>query len=461
MAQCCNNYTRSTLLNQAAAQAGQGLPYIETGQPLPAGTGLSRRSFLLRSGGLALTVYGAASASGVDILEAGIAEAAEAGPANIIVSLFLPGGVDSLSLLAPVTDTKYNTIRPTLKLAEGQGPLLAEDPRLMWHPDARGLSTLYNEGKVSVIPAIGYAGPDQSHFTSRHYWEIGETATHSRSGWLGRYLDRVGSDTNPLQGLSLDRTLAPSLATASMPVAAIDSPAGYSFWSERVWGNVQEQMIKTMGELGDPASAADEPELAKARAVARDSSRLRQQLSIFTTENGQPNYQSPVTYPAGNRLGQRFAGLAAMIAAGLPLRAVTLSSDGGFDTHSAQLQDFAPLIRRTFDALLAFQRDLEARGLADRVLVQVWSEFGRRPQENSGGTDHGAAGSAFIVGSRARGAMVGEYPGLTTLDSQGNLRSTSDFRSIYSSLLEQWLATDAGLVIPGASNFPRYSLLKS
>ena len=111
-----------------------------------------------------------------------------------------------------------------------------------------------------------------------------------------------------------------------------------------------------------------------------------------------------------------------------------------YDTHDDQPQALADGLKLTADSLLAFQRDLEARGLADRVLVHVWSEFGRRAQENgSNGTDHGAAGAGFLIGSRASGTMVGEFPGLAKLDEQGNLRATSDFRGLYGSLLEQWL----------------------
>jgi uncharacterized protein (DUF1501 family) len=111
--------------------------------------------------------------------------------------------------------------------------------------------------------------------------------------------------------------------------------------------------------------------------------------------------------------------------------------------------------------VLAFQRDLEARGIADRVLVHVWSEFGRRAQENgSSGTDHGAAGAGFLVGTRASGTMVGEFPGLAKLDEDGNLRATSDYRGLYAALLEDWLGTDAEAIIPGARGFARPRILR-
>jgi len=96
------------------------------------------------------------------------------------------------------------------------------------------------------------------------------------------------------------------------------------------------------------------------------------------------------------------------------------------------------------------------------VLVEMWSEFGRRPEENgSAGTDHGAAGTAFIIGSMAEGKMVGEFPGLTRLDEDDNVRHTSDFRSMYCSLLEQWLGQEAGPIIPGAANFARPKLVRT
>ena len=104
------------------------------------------------------------------------------------------------------------------------------------------------------------------------------------------------------------------------------------------------------------------------------------------------------------------------------------------------------------EGLAAFQHDLERRGIAGRVLTLVWSEFGRRAQQNdSNGTDHGAAGVAFLMGTKVRQHMVGEFPGLTKgLDGDGNLRATSDFRSVYSSLVEQWFDVDAARIIPDA-----------
>jgi uncharacterized protein (DUF1501 family) len=447
MANCgCTEYSR----------AGRGLPAIEPGMPLPAGTGLSRRAFLSRASGLAMAVYGAASL-GPKAFEAGIsAAAAQAADQRILVSVFLSGGVDSLTLLAPTGHSRYASLRPTLALPGDQGTPFAEDTSLRWHPSAASLATLHDEGKLTVFPAVGYDDPNQSHFTSRHYWEVGEVNPFGRWGWLGRYLDRHGVPDNPLQGLTLGWELQPSLAAREVPVATVSRPDQYDFWSPGVWGPVHDRMLDAFGDLGEAATG--DPGLRYARDQMTATSTLREQLEPF-----QSGYSTPagVTYPNAE-IGRRLAALAAMIAGGLPLRVVAVET-GGYDTHSNQAQTLAPDLDEVTRSLLAFQRDLEARGLADRVLVHVWSEFGRRPQENGSGTDHGAAGVGFVIGSRASGQMVGSFPGLldSQLDGADNLRATSDFRGAYRALLEQWLQVDAGEIIPGSSSFAAPTLVRA
>ena len=449
----CNEFSRASLMRKTAAEAGRGLPAIEPGMPLPAGTGLDRRSFVTRTFGLALSVYGVGK---LGLFEEGIAQAAS-GPAKpVLVSIFLPGGADALSVLYPANDAKYRKLRPALALDAAAGKQFTEDSRLYWHPSLNPLATLHGEGKVSVMPSIGYTHPDQSHFTSRHFWEVGATDARLVSGWMGRYLDRVGSKDNPLQGLSLDYQLQPSIASTRVPVASLASPDDYSFGAPGVWGEVENRMLDAMGPLG---ARRRDPFLNQAAKATYQSDRLRRQLAPFKS-NGN-GYGSPVQYPkVDSGFPDQLAGLAAMLAANLPLRCVAITAPGEYDTHSDQPQALADGLDVTAQSLFAFQRDLEARGLANRVLTLVWSEFGRRAEENGSGTDHGAAGTAFLIGARARGKMVGEFAGVTKLDDDGNLRNTSDFRSVYCSLLEQWLGADAKGIIPHAGSFGRVPLLK-
>ena len=442
---CCREFSRR-------AVAGAGIRPVEPGMPQPAGTGLTRRSFLARSLGLALTVYGAGSLGAFDW---GIADAARGAGGPIFVSVFLPGGADGMSMLYPAGDPLYTKLRPGLALSGGQ--VFSEDDRLSWDPALAPIAQLHGEGKVTVMPAIGYSHPNQSHFTSRHYWEVGATDEDLQTGWMGRYLDAVGTADNPLQGLSLTGQLEPTLATATVPVAAISAPNQYSFWAPDVWGSVGDRMVETLGEFGR-LTTADQATRA-AVDVAVESNRLREQLLPFA----KAKITSPVTYPqATDSFPQQLAGLAAMIGAGLPLRCVALEASGEYDTHADQASALSTSVTETAASLLAFQRDLEARGVADRVLTLVWTEFGRRAQQNgSAGTDHGAAGTAFLIGTRATGKMVGEFPGLAHgLDVDGNLRPTADFRGIYTSLLEQWLKFDAASIVPEAGRFVRSPLVR-
>ncbi|MHB1243636.1 MAG: DUF1501 domain-containing protein, partial [Gaiellaceae bacterium] len=341
MARCCTDHTRADLLRRAAAEAGRGLPAIEAGMPVPAGTGLDRRTFLARTAGLALAVYGGSSLLPRGF-EEGIAAAAAAGPREVLVSVFLDGGADSLSMLFPDGDPLYRRYRPRLALPASAGVAFAEDDRLRWHPSLASLAALHAEGKVSVLPGVGYTGPDQSHFTSRHFWEVGATSEQLRTGWLGRYLDRTGSADNPLQGLSLESRLQPALATARMPVASIDGPDRYSFWTRNVWGDVETRMHEAIGALGALPTGGDAA-LAQATSAARQAARLREQLLPFTRENDAPGFTSPVPYPTGENddFPRRLAGLAAMLGAGLPVRVVALTAPGMYDTHDDQPQELA------------------------------------------------------------------------------------------------------------------------
>ncbi len=458
----CRDYDRSELLRHAVAQAGRGLPVVEPGMPLPAGTGLSRRGFLLASAGLALSVYGAGRLLDPARFAEGVARAA-AGPApRVLVSVYLQGGIDSMSVLYPAGDPLYAKYRPQLALPADAGPAFSEDPRLHWHPLAAPLAGLHGEGKLSVLPAVGYAHPDESHFTSRHFWEVGATQPDLLTGWMGRYLDLTGAPDNPLQGLCLDEALQPALATARMPVATLVRPSAYSLQAREVWGAPQELLAGALDALGHAGLGSGDAAMAQSGEAAVASGMLRTQLAPFQLPGGAVP-ALPAGYPvSSDQFPARLAGVAQLLGAGMPIGCATVSTESVFDTHSGQVGTLDASLGEAAQALYAFQRDLEARGLADRVLTLVWSEFGRRAHENaSAGTDHGAGGCAFVMGTQAAGAMVGEWPGLARgLDGEGNLRATSDFRGLYCSLLEQWLGQDAAAVIPGAGRLARVDVVR-
>ena len=470
----CDGFTRSQAIRRALASGVRPVAREwDSRMPIPAGVGIDRRRFIAGAvGGLAL-VYGAGRAGLTDsMLGDGIARAATLQPSNspILVSLFLQGGLDSLSLLAPAGDPTYEKLRPTLAVAPGSGVQFREDTSLTWHPSAQSIASLHDAGKVLVFPGIGYADEDMSHFTSRHYWEVGTTDASLTTGWLGRYLDVTGDPTNPFQGLSLDGQMNPTLATARNPVAAIDQPDNFAVWVNGVWGDVQEWALESASSLGDRQRTYHDPAIRQVASAASEVGVVRRTLKPWSKDQSNASsaanpgaaYGSSAGYPAStdDDLPARLAGLASMIAAGVPLKCVALSTGVQFDTHSSQAKTFDTGVKLVSDSLAAFQADLEARGVDNRVLVHVWSEFGRRALENgSDGTDHGAAGTSLLIGSRVNGGMIGEFPALDRLDANGNQVVNVDFRGVYASLLEQWFDHDAGAVIPAAARFPRYQLL--
>ena len=208
-------------------------------------------------------------------------------------------------------------------------------------------------------------------------------------------------------------------------------------------------MLEAIHDLGVATVGADSAR-ARAGKVAVQAHRLHEQLLPFNDTDA-----TPVPYPEGT-FSEQLSSLSKLIAAGLPLRCVSLSAPGSYDTHADQATSLTDGLTATAATLAAFQADLESRGIADRVLVQVWSEFGRRVEENGTGTDHGAAGIGFLIGTKVNGQMIGETADLATgIDEDGNLSATMDFRSYYCSILEQWLGVDAAQVIPNAASFAR------
>jgi uncharacterized protein (DUF1501 family) len=263
----------------------------------------------------------------------------------------------------------------------------------------------------------------------------------------------------PNQGLSHDGSLSPQLATSSVAVAATDNVSGYSFRASGVRNTVEARMRAAYGALGAPGSV--DPIIAQARQAQSNASRLSGDLASVRDDTPPAGAGYPAASSAFKTRLQavaRLLGTTSSAGDHLPVRCVTVNAEGGYDTHSDQTTQLPDILLATAGNIRAFWQDLVLRGVDDRVVVVLWSEFGRRPAENGSGTDHGAAGAAFVIGSRVRQGLIGEFPGLaptTGLDPAGNLRATADFRGLYCSLLEQWFQTEAQGIIPSAASFAR------
>jgi uncharacterized protein (DUF1501 family) len=395
-----------------------------------------------------------------------VARAQAVPDAPVLVSVFLPGGCDLLSTLPPVDQAgALADLRHSLGTT-GAWAAPANESRIGLHPSLSqglngGVRGLFEAGKVGFLPGIDYANPDLSHFHSRHFWETGLITERTQPGWLGRWLDHHGGADNPLQGLSLGG-LSPLLRTGSAPVAALDDPGEAQLSFSGTWGTGAEMTLAAWSRLAAETNGNGPGPLAAKRAAAFARS-IGDRLAPYARENDDaPDpLAPPVEYPKDSDFATHLSRLAGLLAQPLGVRVAAVDAPGDFDTHDDQPKELASALAEVSQALAAFQADLEARGIADRVLTFVWSEFGRRPQSNdSQGTDHGAGGIAWVQGTRARGGILSDYPDLRRLDRQDNLAVTIDFRRVYCSLLESWLGTDAAEVIPNAAAFGRVGVLK-
>ncbi len=415
------------------------------------------RGRFLRNGFLGVaSVYAASKIPWQTAFEAAIAEGAVADN-HCLVMVFLNGGNDGPNTFVPTDPleyAKYVELRPTIarSLAPlpqnatpvGYVPMLGIETQLalpnlpgMALPGATGpgsLKSIWDAGNLALFPATDYPNPNFSHFTSRDWWFAG-MLQKSPTGWLGRWLDAYGSTANPLQAVSIGSNVSKMIRAARAPVASV--PEGLANFGFTVNGlNVNAQVG---GLTGAPAGNAS---TGRARTIYGQTVQVATDLGGVTHTPG-------VNYPVNSSLSRRLQTAATLLAAPLGTRIVTIDW-GGFDTHGGQLASQDPQLSVLGQALSAFQADLTARGIADRVLTCVFSEFGRRGGENASfGTDHGAGGPMQIIGTQVRGGLAGAPAPMTVLD-RGNLRVTTDFRAVYGSLLGEWMGGDPGAVLPGA-----------
>jgi uncharacterized protein (DUF1501 family) len=411
---------------------------------------LTRRQIIGWGVGAGLSLYAAKALPVSRALEAAAADAAANPDAPVLVAVFLPGGLDLLDSLIPLDDFgAYSDLHRNIRVDK---PPLLRDSALGIHPSLAqgaggGIKGLYDAGKIGFLPGIDYPNPNLSHFHSRHFWETGLIVDSASPGWLGRWLDANGNQDNPLQGMSLDYSLSPVMRSHSAPVASAGSPSGANFYIGNTYGEPFDEAMKTWSALAKARGGG--PGLKAAKRAA-----------LLAKVKGVDPLASQVAYPDNSGFADRLQTLAGLISKPLGIRVATVDAPADFDTHANQRNKLNQSLPEISQALSAFQADLEARGVADRVLTFVWSEFGRRPHDNDSGTDHGAGGLAWVQGTKVRSGLLSEYPSLHEFDDDDNLKVTVDFRSVYASLIEQWLKTDAGAVLPSARSLGRIPIVR-
>jgi uncharacterized protein (DUF1501 family) len=356
---------------------------------------------------------------------------------NVLVVVELSGGNDGLNTVIPIENDLYYKNRRTLGVPKANVHKLADGVGL--HPAMEPLAELYKEGRVAIVQGIGYPEPDRSHFRSMEIWQTASTEKlPPTAGWLGRFVDQLPRNAD-------DAALPGLVFTGSLPQAC----------------QADKAIIPVVGEL-EVFAGAEQPnqkEIALRRKLSTATGKAKgsvqflrdQAAAVYRTvdrlKGAAEKYKSTVEYP-GSPLGGRLKHAAQILAGDLGVRVMYVSQDG-YDTHSGQAEAHAGLLGDLSASLAAFDKDLRGLGLADRVAVIVYSEFGRRVDENaSAGTDHGAASCLLATGAKIKGGLHGEYPRLDKL-GEGDLIFNTDFRSVYASLLNKWLGCPSNKILNG------------
>jgi uncharacterized protein (DUF1501 family) len=381
-----------------------------------------------------------------------LCEAAAAGAEmpgeRILVVVQLSGGNDGLNTVIPYKHEVYQKQRPSLAI--GADRVLKVEGDIGLHPSLAGMATLLENRQLAIVQGVGYPNPNRSHFESMDIWHTAHTKPQDRAaGWLGRAFDArraalsQSADPAAMHLGSEDQPLA--LAARDVPSPSIRSLDQFKL---DTGGNAAARDTIVAASQTPRASASDLLKFVQTRNTSALEVSRRMEAAA-------KDYKTPVAYPETD-LAQKLKRIAQLIDAGLATRVYYVAIDG-FDTHSDQRDAHAGLLSTLGGALAAFAEDLSSHMHLDRVLTLVFSEFGRRVEENaSRGTDHGAAAPMFLVGNRVRVGLVGQHPKLDDL-ADGDVKFHTDFRSVYAAVLEKWLAWPAAPIL--GEGFPPADVL--
>ena len=398
---------------------------------------ISRRKFLALTSGVAIGAV-APILSLQDVAQAAIDRPL---PANtpILVALTLYGGNDGLNTLIPYSDSLYFSSRPGISYPIET--LLTLDSSLALNPSMGGIKTLWDEKKVAIIRGVGYPKPDRSHFSSMAKWQTGNPLSHISTGWLGRWIDT--QPTDPMLAISLGSVLPPLLAGAkksgsALPLGGLVIPSG--------------QLALDCARLSTPSSS-DSKLMALAASTMKNLFNISDSITPVLKKNVPGSAVELPTVNGGNaggdsNLSQQLDVVAKLIDAGAPTRVWSVSL-GGFDTHANEANAQAALLGSVSNSISRFMTQIKSTTRSKDVVVMVYSEFGRRVVGNaSQGTDHGTSGPVFVIGDRIAGGFYGDQPSLSKL-VDGDLAVTTDFRSIYATILEKVLKAPPEKILNG------------
>jgi uncharacterized protein (DUF1501 family) len=358
-----------------------------------------------------------------------------------LVVVQLSGGNDGLNAVVPYGNGLYYQLRPQIGIAADQ--VLHLDDQVGLHPNLKSFKALFDKHQLAIVQGVGYPNASRSHFRSMEIWHTAKpSGVAPNQGWLGAFMSEVYKvGDSPFECVNFGSSVPQALLTPHAPVAALQDTANFSFLVDRRLPTMKDPLLKTFGQVyARPAQTSPALDL-----VASNWDTTKHGVDVLAGISDK--YQPATPYP-NNAFGKTLQQVSQMLTADIGTRVFYVQL-GGFDTHANEKAAHATLMTQLADSLVAFQADLEGHNRADQVLTMAFSEFGRRVKENgSQGTDHGAAGPMFVVGKNVKGGLYGDHPDLKNLD-EGDLAFSVDFRSVYATVIEDWLGAPSKDVLGG------------
>lgn len=347
-------------------------------------------------------------------------------PGNkVMVVLQFSGGNDGLNTVIPINNDIYYKLRPGLGIEKNKALILTDEAGL--NPALPFLKELFDDGSMGILNNVGYPNPDRSHFRSMDIWQsASDSKEYITTGWLGRYLDAQCSGCGkPTQALEVDDVLSLALKGDDLKGLALKDP-------KKLFTSSNERYFREV-------NAAHEHEEAAVDYLYKTlSETLSSADYIYEQSRRHPSSQ---TYPP-TELGRNLKTISSLILSDINTK-VYYVSIGSFDTHVNQENQQKRLFAELNDAMKTFVNDLKTNNRFQDVVLMTFSEFGRRVAQNaSGGTDHGTANNMFFIGGGLKQkGLINAMPDLNNLN-EGDLKHTVDFKSVYATMLHNWLNAD-------------------
>ena len=368
-----------------------------------------------------------------------------------LIVIQLSGGNDYLNTVIPYSEGKYYDYRSTVNIP--QNKVIPIDDHYGFNPSMGPVKSLWDEGKVAIINGIGYQNPNRSHFRSMDIWHTAEPDSIGKEGWLGRAIRDIDPQgENVLTGINFGRGLPRALACPGVSVASVGDLDTYGLFPDVQDEELRMFTLEAFSKMYGGAAGRD-PAMELLGQTGQDA---LQGADILRTAPAM--YSSSVEY-APDSLAQNVKSISQVFHANVGAR-VLYTQHGPFDTHAGELISHAKLWDEVAGSVGCLMDDLKEHGTENDASILIFSEFGRRIQDNGSGSDHGSGGVAFMIGGAVNGGTYGEYPSLAEAEQiEGDLRSNNDFRSVYTGILEDWLGLDAAPIVNG--QFEKFDLFKS